>query len=378
MLDYATLKLIWWGLLGILIIGFSVMDGFDLGIASILACVANTNTERRIVINTMGPVWEGNQAWLITLGGATFAAWPLVYSTVFSAFYALMFIALFGFILRPVSFKYRSKASSEFMRKFWDFTMILSGILPSFGFGLLIGNILQGVPFYLDLYLRVHYVGTTGQLFNLFALSCGMASLLAYILHGTSYLRLKVDGNIARKAQRIRQTTSLLLMLILIMIAFWAHSMSNYSIISHMHHAGDNNPLWKNVAYLPHALTINFYRYNWVSIFPIAAIFCLLVTTIGLWKNKLIFNFILTSFMITCVILTFGIAIFPFILPSSLHLASSLTVWDASSSRLTLDYMLIIVFIFLPLIILYTSWVYTVFRGKITEEFITNNDKDAY
>ena len=144
--DYTTLRLIWWVLLGVLLIGFAVSDGFDLGVGALLPFVAKTDTERRIAINTIGPVWEGNQVWLILGGGAIFAAWPVLYALSFSGFYLAMFLVLFALILRPVGFKYRSKREGVAWRRNWDWALFVGGAVPALIFGVAVGNTLQGVP----------------------------------------------------------------------------------------------------------------------------------------------------------------------------------------------------------------------------------------
>src|ERR1700761_9846663 len=150
MSTYEILRLIWWALLGVLLIGFAVMDGFDLGSAFLLPVVARTDTERRIVINTVGPVWEGNQVWFILGGGAIFAAWPPLYAVAFSGFYFAMLLLLLALILRPVGFKFRSKLENPRWRSFWDGALFISGLVPALVFGVAFGNVLQGVPFRFD------------------------------------------------------------------------------------------------------------------------------------------------------------------------------------------------------------------------------------
>src|SRR5580692_11007877 len=184
MLDYEMLRLIWWALLGILLIGFAVMDGFDLGAAMLLPFVGRTDAERRVAINTVGPVWEGNQVWLVLGGGAIFAAWPTLYAVAFSGFYLAMFLALSALILRPVSFKFRSDIEKPVWRTFWDYALFISGVVPSFIFGVAVGNALRGVPFRFDYALRMTYEGDLLGLLNPFALLCGLVSCAMFVMHG--------------------------------------------------------------------------------------------------------------------------------------------------------------------------------------------------
>jgi cytochrome d ubiquinol oxidase subunit II len=174
LIDYGTLKLIWWLLLGVLLIGFAVTDGFDMGVTALLPFVARTDVERRIAINTIGPVWEGNQVWLILGGGAIFAAWPPLYAVSFSGFYLAMFLVLAALILRPVAFKYRSKRDDPRWRSIWDWALFVGGFVPALIFGVAVGNVLQGVPFRLDQDLRIFYEGSFLGLLNPFAMLCGL------------------------------------------------------------------------------------------------------------------------------------------------------------------------------------------------------------
>src|ERR1700751_3165148 len=164
--DYATLRMIWWVVLGVLLIGFATTDGFDMGVGALLPFVAKTAAARRVAINTVGPVWEGNQVWFILGGGAIFAAWPALYAVSFSGFYLAMFAILFALILRPVAFKYRSKRESARWKAGWDWALFIGGFVPSLIFGVAVGNVLQGVPFRFDDDMRIYYEGSFFALLN--------------------------------------------------------------------------------------------------------------------------------------------------------------------------------------------------------------------
>ncbi len=203
LINYEVLRLIWWLLLGVLLIGFAVTDGFDLGVATLLPFVGRTDVERRVVINTIGPVWEGNQVWLILGGGAIFAAWPPLYAVSFSGFYLAMFAILAALILRPVGFKYRSKRDSEAWRKGWDWALFVGGFVPALIFGVAVGKTLQGVPFRLDEDLRIFYDGTFFGLINPFALLCGLLSVAMLVTHGATWLQHEADGAVADRARAL-------------------------------------------------------------------------------------------------------------------------------------------------------------------------------
>lgn len=196
LISYELLRVIWWGLLGVLLIGFALTDGFDMGTGALLPFVAKTDTERRVVINTVGPVWEGNQVWFILGGGAIFAAWPPLYAVSFSGFYMAMFIVLCAFIVRPVAFKYRSKRPSPAWRSAWDWALFAGGAVPALIFGVAVGNVLRGVPFHLTPSLMPIYEGSFWGLLNPFALLTGVVSLSMLIMHGAAWLNLKTEGRI--------------------------------------------------------------------------------------------------------------------------------------------------------------------------------------
>ncbi|GLR94218.1 MULTISPECIES: cytochrome d ubiquinol oxidase subunit II [Bradyrhizobium] len=318
MFDYETMRLIWWALLGILLIGIAVMDGFDFGVAILLPFVARSDVERRIVINTVGPVWEGNQVWLILDGGAIFAAWPLLYATAFSGFYLAMFLVLAALILRPVAFKFRSKLDDVRWRATWDVAFFVAGLVPALIFGVAFGNVIVGVPFRFDDTLRMTYEGTLLGLLNPFALVCGLISVAMLTLHGANYLALKAEGPLVARGMRIGRMAALAAVALFIVAGIWvAYGIEGYSIAQPIPHDGPSNPLLKTVT-----------------------------KEAGAW---------------------------PFMLPSSLDPSASLTVWDTSSSLLTLRIMLAATVIFLPMIMLYTAWVYNVLRGPINEAFVKDD-----
>ena len=183
MLDYTSLKLIWWLLVGVLLVGFAIMDGHDMGVGTLLPFVGRSDTERRVIINTVGPHWDGNQVWFITGGGAIFAAWPLVYATAFSGFYWAMLAVLWALFFRPVGFDYRSKIHDARWRSTWDWGLFVGGAVPPLIFGVAFGNLLQGVPFHFDEYLVSYYTGSFWGLLNPFALVCGVVSTAMITFH---------------------------------------------------------------------------------------------------------------------------------------------------------------------------------------------------
>lgn len=379
MIDYEILRVIWWLLLGTLLVGFAVMDGFDLGIGMLLHRVAKTNDERRVVLNTIGPIWEGNQIWLVLGGGAIFAAWPALYGLSFSGFYFAMLLVLFGLILRPVGFKYRSKIDNTRWRGAWDFALFLGGLIPALVFGVAMGNVLEGAPFYFDETFRSFYNGDLLGLLNPFALLCGLVSVSMLLMHGAIFLCIKTEGAIQRRARNYARVAAFLTIALFALAGYWvAHGIVGYVLSSAPIYDAPSNPFTKTVTTAVGAWMNNYHHYPLLTIVPalgfLGALWALLLVNGQFYR----WAWVASALSIACIIATVGVSMFPFILPSTVNPSLSLMVWDASSSQLTLFIMLIATIIFLPLILLYTSWVYYVMRGKVTTSFVQKNQHNVY
>jgi cytochrome d ubiquinol oxidase subunit II len=378
MFDYETLRIIWWVILGVLLIGFAIMDGFDLGVATLLPFVAKTDSERRVTINTVGPVWEGNQVWFILGGGAIFAAWPYVYAVSFSGFYLAMFLILSALILRPVGFKFRSKINNPKWTGFWDWALFVGGFVPALVFGIAVGNTLQGVPFQFDDSLRMTYQGSFFALLNPFALLCGLVSVAMLIMHGGLYLAVKTEGALHKRAVTAARLFGLLTIILFASAGLWVSHLEGYTVLGQIAHDGPSNPLHKEVTRVAGSWLHNYELYAWTKTAPVLG-FLGAIIAIGFAKRgegKL--AFIGSAISILGIVSTVGLSMFPFILPSSSYPGNSLLVWDASSSQLTLKIMLIATGIFLPIILIYTTWVFRVLRGKVTAGYIEQNSRDMY
>src|SRR5580693_3872402 len=264
-LDYEVLRLIWWLLLGVLLIGFAVMDGFDLGVAALLLFVARNDTERRVAINTIGPVWEGNQVWLILGAGAVFAAWPMIYAAAFSGFYIAMFLVLATLILRPVGFEFRNKFTDVRWRTFWDYALFAAGLVPSVVFGVAVGNLLQGVPFRLDSDLRISYEGSgLFELLNPFGLLCGLVSAAMLATHGAIYLTLKTDDIVQSRARGIAMSGASVTIVLFAAAGLWVWlGIDGYAITSAVTGDGPSNPLLKTVVRRSGEWLANYTVYPW-------------------------------------------------------------------------------------------------------------------
>ncbi len=380
MLDYPTLKIIWWLLVGVLLIGFAIMDGHDMGVGTLLPFVGKTDDERRVVINSVGMHWEGNQVWFITGGGAIFAAWPLIYATAFSGFYWAMMAALWALFFRPVGFKYRSLLKDAQWRRSWDWGLFVGGFVPPVIFGVAFGNLLQGVPFQFNELLMVNYTGSFWQLLNPFALLAGIVSSAMITLQGAVYLAHRTEGAIQRRSATAALWSAVLMVLAFVGAGLWLRygGIQGYAITSVVDAAALPNPLGKTVERSADGWWINYARQPLLWLLPLLGIAGALLAALLTRAGRTLTAFVLSSLAIVGVIGTAGAAMFPFLMPSSSHPDASLTVWDSVSSHLTLGVMFWATLIFMPLIIFYTGWAYRVMRGKITVEQIRANDHSAY
>jgi cytochrome d ubiquinol oxidase subunit II len=379
MFDFETLKVIWWLLLGVLLIGFAIMDGFDLGVGMLLPFVGRSDTERRVIINTIGPVWEGNQVWLILGGGAIFAAWPALYAASFSGFYLAMMLVLAALILRPVGFKFRSKMPGTRWRANWDWALFLGGLVPTLVFGVAMGNLLEGVPFSFDSELRATYTFGLFDLLNPFALLCGVVSIAMLLTHGAVYLAVKSDDAVARRARSISRIAAIGWIVLFSVAGAWLwFGHFGFAITAGALPGGQPDPLAKTAIAQSGAWFAN-YR-HWPATLLVPAVGLLAPSLVALLAHirQRVVVFVISGLCIAGVIGSMGVSLFPFLLPSSSHPQSSLTVWDASSSHMTLGIMLIAVIIFLPIILAYTSWVYRVMRGPVTSAYIEANRETSY
>ncbi len=377
--DYFTLKIIWWAFVGVLLIGFALTDGFDLGVGTLLPFVAKTDDQRRVLLNAIGPTWEGNQVWFITAGGALFAAWPLVYAAAFSGFYWAMMLVLFALFFRPVGFDYRSKIEDPRWRSAWDWGLFIGGAVPALVFGVAFGNLLQGVPFHYDEFLRPFYTGSFFGLLNPFALMAGMVSLSMLVMHGAVFLQMRTEGELNLRARKCAIAFGLTFIMAFGLTGILQISgFEGYRIIAMPDPTTAFTPLEKTVTMASGSWLENFNTYPWMIVAPVMAFAGALGAVLLAFLNRPGIGFIASAGALAGVILTAGFAMFPFIMPSSTQPNASLTVYDAVSSHRTLNLMFIAVVLFLPMVLIYTSWAYRVMRGKITEEDIRENTHGAY
>jgi cytochrome d ubiquinol oxidase subunit II len=369
--DYATLRLIWWLILGVLLIGFAIMDGFDLGIGATFRFVGRTDEERRALLESIEPVWDGNQVWFIFAGGAVFAAWPLLYAASLSGLYLVIFVLVFALILRPVGFMFRNKIAAPRWRDAWDWALLIGGAVPALLFGVAFGNLFLGLPFHFDELQRLVFTGGFFGLLHPFALLAGVVSLSMLIMHGSVYAALKVGEPMSVRAAAVGRVAALVYAICFIAAGMWvASAIGGHQMVSATNGLGPSNPMTKHVAIIQGAWLVNYRAHGILWLAPAIALLAAGVTWSLLGARRPGVAFLTSCLTVTGTILTAGIALFPFLMPSSTQPDQGLTVWDASSSARTLFLMLVVFGVFLPVVLAYTAWVFRVLRGRITLEEI--------
>jgi len=379
MLTYEELRFLWWLLIGILLIGFAVADGFDMGVGMLTRILGRSDTERRIMINSIAPHWDGNQVWLITAGGALFAAWPMVYAAAFSGFYVAMILVLASLFFRPVGFDYRSKIEDMRWRGMWDWGIFIGSFVPPLVIGVAFGNLLQGVPFHIDNDLRLFYTGNFFQLLNPFGLLAGIVSLTMILTQGATYLQMRTVGELHLRTRKAAQISAAVMMVCFALAGAWVvYGIDGYVVTSALDHNGASNPLVKEVSRQAGAWMVNFNNAPILWAIPVLGVVLPLLTILFSRIEKGAWAFLFSSLTLACVILTAGIAMFPFVMPSSTVTNVSLTMWDATSTVLTLNVMTVVAAIFVPIILAYTTWCYYKMFGRVTKEQIENNSNSLY
>jgi cytochrome d ubiquinol oxidase subunit II len=330
------LNTLWFVLISVLFIGYFFLEGFDFGVGILLPFLGKDDTDRRIIINTIGPFWDGNEVWLITAGGAMFAAFPHWYATMFSGFYVALFLMLVALIVRGVAFEFRSKDKNPTWRSVWDWMIFVGSLVPALLWGIAFGNLIRGVP--ID--ANMEYVGTFWTLLNPYALAGGLAALSAFTLHGAVFLSLKTNGEIMERAHAA--ATRLWLPTVVLVFLF---VIAGYFVTEMFMRLGVNP-----------------------GVVPIAAGAALLSASWFIRRRYHGWAFVMTGLTIVCSAATIVIGLYPRVMVSSLNPAWSLTIYNASSSHYTLTVMSIVAAIFLPIVLLYQGWSYWVFRERIGRE----------
>lgn len=351
-MDISVFQIIWFVLWGVLWGVYFMLDGFVLGSGFLAGFLAKNDIEKRVLINSVGPVWDGNEVWLITAGGATFAAFPTTYALMFSNLYSALLLLLFSLIVRGVSFEFRSKLESSSWRKSWDVAIVVSSFLPALLFGVAFGNIFKGIPMRNDFAaLNFSYDGSLIGLLNPYGLVTGVLFVLLFAVHGSLYAAIKTTGDLSARGAAL--ANRLWLPLLVVALTFLGYT------------------------YPATRLYDNFLKAPALLIIPVVAVVSLLLVKVYAGKGELHRAFLFSCLTIVFVVFTGVAGLFPNLIPSSIDPASNLTIFNSSSSLLTLKIMTVVAFIFVPIVILYKIWVYRVFRARVTNEDVLE-DSEAY
>ncbi len=327
------LNTLWFILVSVLFIGFFFLEGFDYGVGILLPFLAKDDTDRRVVINTIGPMWDGNEVWLLTAGGAIFAAFPHWYATLFSGFYLALLLMLLALIVRAVAFEFRSKDENPLWRNFWDWMIFVGSLGPALLWGVALANIVRGVP--ID--AGKNYVGGFINLLNPYALLAGLTSLAVFTLHGALFLNLKTKDEIMERARVAADRLwlpSVGLIFALVISSYFATD-----VFTRLGIAPGLVPLGAGVAVLLVGWFLRKQRHGWA--------------------------FIVSGLAIALTVISAFLGLYPRVMVSSLNPEWSLTIYNASSSQYTLQVMSIVALVFVPIVLLYQGWTYWVFRERI-------------
>jgi len=382
-MNYEVLRFIWWVLVGVLLIGFAIMDGHDMGVGTLSPFVGKTDLERRAAINSVAPHWDGNQVWFITAGGAVFAAWPLVYAASFSMLYIAILAVLWTIFLRAPAFEYRAKIDNPKWKSTWDWVLFVGSAVPPILFGVAFGNLFLGIPFHYDDTMRLVSDASSPvagflALLSPFSILCGLVAFCMITAHGGIYLTLRTEGEMQERARKYAAVFSLLTIVLFAIGGVFIAHMNGY-VATQLDPNGASDPMLKTVSLIHGGWLTNYEHYPVTLLIPVVAfgaLFLSAMTNFALKKSGLAFIF--SGIGIAGIILTAGVSLFPFVLPSSSSPVSSLTMWDATSSEYTLAAMLIAAVIFTPIVLTYTSWVYKIMRGKLTTAKIKENSQAYY
>ncbi|MFN7097435.1 MAG: cytochrome d ubiquinol oxidase subunit II [Gammaproteobacteria bacterium] len=386
---YAILQLLSWITVAAVLFLFAATCGFDFGAGMLAPFIGKDDAERRAVINTVGPTWDGNQVWLITAGGAIFAIWPRVYAASFSGLYFAILLVLWSLFLRPVAFEYRSKIASASWRQFWDWALCIGSFLPVLLLGVAVGNLFLGIPFQFNpIDLRFFYgdslqnASAFSDLFGLlrpFALYVGVFCVIMMLMQGASYLAFRTVGVIHERSRKIILVTSILYIILFAFAGLWCQHLLGY----HWSATPDPilNPLNQVVTTSLGGWLSNFNTYSWMIIAPILGFLGAILAFILTIKRKSFAAFCFSTVTIFGTLATCGLSMYPFLMPSSIKPAQSLIIYNASSSQLSLIGILITALITVPIIFIYTAFVYRKLWGrdvKMSAEVIKQHEHSLY
>ena len=323
------LTTLWFALIAVLWIGYFILEGFDFGVGILLRVIGRDEPERRAMLRTIGPVWDGNEVWVIVAGGATFAAFPEWYATLFSGFYLALFLILVALIVRGIGIEYRNKRGELAWRNRWDTVIAVGSFLPALLWGVAFANIVQGVPIDAD----KHFTGNLLTLLNPFGLLGGLTTLLLFVTHGLQYLTLKTEGELRERARRLSLPVGLVTAVVAVVFLLWANAIRG-DVLS--------------------------------TVVAVLAAVAWLVSIGAAWIKREFVAFFASALTIGLAVVSLFLALFPDVMPSSTDPAYSLTTTNAASTEYTLTIMTVVAVIFVPIVLIYQGWTYYVFRKRVT------------
>jgi cytochrome d ubiquinol oxidase subunit II len=381
MFEYEFLKIAWWLIIGGVLMVYASTAGFDAGVTMYMPFLRD-EMDRRVVLNTSAPTWDGNLTWIVFAGGGLFVVWPAVYSTAFSGMYAALLVILYSLFLRPPGYEYRNKIDSAAWRKMWDWGLFLSGVIPVFVFGVALGNCFLGFPYYFDPHTyRQFYTGDFWGLLSPYALLSGVISVLMVLMHGSVYLQRRTTDHLRKLAFKVHVISACLLLVgFTVSGLLLMKTMIGYKLISSAA-VPTLEPL-KNVVQSGVGFWIQTYdQYPWKYLAPVVAYAGILES---LWAAY--YGWVTTAFWASCfavggIVGTAGATLFPFLMPSSTHPNQSLTIWNASSSQYALNMMLYVGVVLLIVILGYKIFAFNTIWGKksvLTADDIKNDDHSFY
>ncbi len=332
-----NLETLWFVLIAVLWIGFFFLEGFDFGVGILLPFIGKDDTDRRVMINTIGPTWDGNEVWLLTAGGAMFAAFPEWYATMFSGFFLAFFLLLVALIVRGVAFEYRSKNPTAAWRTMWDGAIFIGSAVPALLFGVTFGNLVRGM----EIDAAGEYVGGFWALLNPYALAMGVASLVLFTLHGALFLSMKAKGDVYDRAVAVAKPLSVAATAVMAVAMIWSYVQAD----------GGTVP----------------------GLLPVAAIGLLGVVIWLVYSKLFSWAFVFTGLTIVTAVAAIFIGMYPNVMTSTIDPSYSLTVFNASSTTMTLQIMSVVALIFVPIVLCYQAWSYWVFRKRVGREDVTSS-----
>jgi len=361
MIDLDSLRLAWWLLLGVWLAAFALIDGLNLGIGATLQLVAHTDHQRRTLMEGIGSNPEGHQVWFVLAGVAAFAAWPLLYTAASPGLYAMLLLVVLTLFLRPVGFAIRNRLSSARQRHAWDWVLAVCSVVPAFAFGVGFGNLFLGVPFHFSDTLSPVFEGTFGGLLKPFALLTGVVSLAMLVMHGTCYAAMRLEGPPGTRARRISRIAAYITGAAFLACGAWLLGILGPSIISPFSPNAPSDPLRKDVLLSAGAWWIRHGQIPLTIALPVTALLGFLGVALLRGRRG---AFACSVLGVAAVVFTAGIALFPFLLPSSTHPSHGLTIWDASTDERTLILLLIATVVLFPIVLAYSSWVLHAMHGN--------------